>query len=113
VTLEYDGDTFGVELDMIDAYTSDMIAFFEEIADPDWIGTAKWQSEFAEITVMAARAGNELVSLTFSLRWVDADELDNTREGTLQVRAGALPLFAQRVRELTEVKGPVNRFRRG
>jgi hypothetical protein len=111
VTVEYDGESWVVELDMIDAYTSDMVAFFEEIAASDWNGSAEWQSEFAEISVVAARAADGLTSFAFSLWWSEGDGLDNTREGTLHVHAEDLPDFAKRLRDLTEVEGPVRRFR--
>jgi hypothetical protein len=111
VIVECDGESWGVELDMIDAYTNDMVAFFEEISAPAWNGSAEWTSEFAEISVTAQRTPDGLTSLAFSLWWNKGDELDNTRDGTLHVRTEELPEFAKRLRDLTEVKGPVRRFR--
>ena len=111
MTVEYDGESWGVELDMIDAYTNDMVAFFEEIAASDWNGSAEWRSEFAEIRVVAVSAADGLTSLAFLLWWSTGDELDNTREGTLHVRTDELPRFAKRLRDLSEVEGPVHRSR--
>jgi hypothetical protein len=50
-TVEYDGDIWAIDLDMIDVFVTEMVGFFDEIAAPDWTGPSRWQSEFAELTV--------------------------------------------------------------
>lgn len=104
-TIEYDGDIWAINLDMIDVYVTDMVAFFDEIAAPDWTGPSRWQSAFAELTVEARSERDDLVALDIRLWWSRGDELDNEREGQLIVRRDALPQFARRLRELTGAKG--------
>jgi hypothetical protein len=96
---------------MIDAYLSDMVGFFEEIARPGWSGSARWQSEFSEVTVEAKHAPDDLVRLSVSVWWKDGDELDNERRGELLIRAAEVSNFAAGLRELTGLHGPADRFR--
>ncbi len=104
-TVEYDGDIWAIDLDMIDVYLSEMVGFFDEIASPDWTGPSQWQSEFAELTIEAQDGQDALVALDVRLWWSRGDELDNEREGQLIVRRNALPQFARQLRELTARKG--------
>ena len=104
-TVEYDGETWAIDLDMIDVYLSEMVGFFDEIASPDWTGPSQWQSEFAELTIEAQDGQDALVALDVRLWWSRGDELDNEREGQLIVRRNALPQFACQLRELTARKG--------
>ena len=112
-TVEYNGEEWAVDLDMIDAYTSDMVGFFEEIARQreGWEGLKRWRSEFSEMTLRASNPGDGLVRITFELWWSKRDPLDNDREGELEVRADDLPRFATQVRELTVLRGQAARFR--
>ncbi len=103
-TVEYDGDIWAIDLDMIDVYLSDMVGFFDEIAAPDWTGPSRWQSEFAELTIEARGERDDVLALDIRLWWSRGDELDNEREGQLIVRRDALPQFAHRLRELTGAK---------
>jgi hypothetical protein len=111
-TIEYDGEIWAIDLDMIDVYLSDMVGFFDEIATPDWTGPSRWQSEFAELTIEAGGGQDDLVALDIRLWWSRGDELDNEREGLLIVRRDALPQFAHRLRQLTGAKGK-SRLTRG
>ena len=100
-TIEFDGELWPIDLDMIGPYVSEMVRFFDDIARPGWTGAATWRSEFAELTVEAQSKADQLVMLTFCVWWKDGDELDNERGGQLLVRAAALPEFVGRLRELT------------
>jgi hypothetical protein len=104
-TVEYDGDIWAIDLDMIDVFVSDTVGFFDEIAASDWTGQSRWQSEFAELTIEARDVQDDLVALDIRFWWSRGDELDNEREGQLIVRRDALPDFAHRLRELTGAKG--------
>jgi hypothetical protein len=110
-TIEYDGDRWAVDLDMIDAWVSDMVGFLEEVAQPSWHGSARWESEFAELKLEAESRPGGLVRLAFSVWWSHRDSLDNERRGELLVRADQIPEFAARVRQLTGLRGPAERFR--
>ena len=105
-TVEYDGETWAIDLDMIDVYLSEMLGFFDEIAAPDWTGPSQWQSEFAELTIDAQDGQDALVALDVRLWWSRGDELDNERYGQLIVRRDVLPQFAHELRELTGRKRP-------
>jgi hypothetical protein len=61
--------------------------------------------------VIAARATDGLTTLALSLWWSKGDELDTAREETFHVRDNELREFAKRLRDLTEVEGPVRRLR--
>lgn len=100
VTVEYDGELWAIDLDMINPYLADMLAFFDEIAEPDWSGRTRWESEFQELAIEAGAGADDQVNLAFSMWWSRGDELDNEREGKLVVRRGELPQFAARLREL-------------
>jgi hypothetical protein len=106
-TVEYDGDTWAIDLDMIDVYRSEIVEFFDEIAVPGWTGTSRWQSEFAELTIEAQSGQDALVALDVRLWWSRGDELDNEREGQLIVRRDALPQFARQLRKLTMRDGTI------
>ena len=104
-TVEYGGDIWAIDLDMIDVYLSHMVGFFDEIAAPDWTGPSRWESEFGELAIEARGERDDLVALDIRLWWSRGDELDNEREGQLIVRRDALPQFAHRLRALTGARG--------
>lgn len=110
-TVEYDGEIWGVELDMIDAYLSDTVGFFEQIGRPGWKGPSRWRSEFDELALNAERTDDQLVSLNFRLWWSRGDPLDNERKGQIFVRASDFPDFAASLRELTGLHGTADRLR--
>lgn len=101
-TIDFDGETWAIDLDMIEPYLADMVGFFEEIARPDWSGATRWQSEFQELAIEAA-AADGLVELAVSVWWSAADGLDNEREGALVVGRDEMAQFAARLRELTHL----------
>ena len=43
-TVEYDGEIWATDLDMIDVFVSDTVGFFDEIAASGWTGPSRWQS---------------------------------------------------------------------
>lgn len=106
-TIDYDGDTWAIELEMIEPFLADMIGFFDEIARPDWSGPTRWESEFQEVALSATGADG-LAKLAFRIWWSRADELDNEREGELLVSREELPVFAEQLRELTQLKRAAN-----
>jgi hypothetical protein len=112
-TVAHNGEEWAVELDMIDAYTSDMVGFFEEMAQERrvWGGVKHWSSEYSEITLEAANPGHGVVAISFSLWWSRGDPLDNEREGEPHIRADELPVFAAQIRKLTGLRGEARRFR--
>jgi uncharacterized protein DUF6228 len=114
-TVAYDGEEWGVELDMIDVYTSDMVGFFEEIARErrGWSGVKRWRSEFEELTLEATNPGHAVIELTFSLWWSRGDALDNERQGEVHIRADEVPAFVGQIRELTGLQARRNCFRQG
>ncbi len=104
-TIECDGDIWAIDLDMIDVYLTDMVGFFEEIAEEEWTGRSRWQSEFAELTIEAQSGPEDHVTLDIRGWWSHGDELDNERTCQLIVRSDVLPAFGQRLRELTGATG--------
>lgn len=94
-----------IDLDMIDAYLSEMIGFFDEIARPGWTGPSQWQSKSAELTIEGHDREDTHVALHVRLWWSRGDELDSERHGQLIVRRDALPRFARQLRELTRRTG--------
>jgi hypothetical protein len=112
-TVEYDGETWAIDLDMIDAYLCDMVGFFDEIAAAKWTGPSSWQSEFSELTIEVRDRRDDLVALDIQLWWSRGAELDNEREAQLLIRRDALPQFAHQLRELTGAEGPHTRLTGG
>jgi hypothetical protein len=108
-TVAYDGEEWGVELDMIDPYRQALVAFFDELARESkhgGVGASRWKSEFSELTLEARGAGDATVTLRFELWWSRDDALDNDREGELRVRAEELPSFAAQIRAIAGVDRP-------
>lgn len=107
---EVDGHERSVQLDMISAYRSDMLGFFEELgAEADgWSGAKNWESEFGEMGIRATNPGEGVAILDVWL--APATEDDDEYRGTLHVRADELPRFGERMRAFLRMPAGGSRF---
>jgi hypothetical protein len=100
-TLEADGEVDEVDLEMIDAYRRMMLSFFEEVAElgrRDWSGEQTWQSESAELSVSAAPAGEDELTLDVVMRW--PPNYETTRSAQLVVTRPSFEAFVGDLRGL-------------
>ena len=98
-TVEANGQTYEVGLEMLDAYRRGMLGFFEDLgrmARQGWAGEKPWESEFAELRLGATSAGGD-VNLDVEMRW--PPNYDDGWDGTLVVAPEAVEAFAQMMRE--------------
>jgi len=100
-TLEADGEVYEVDVEMIDAYRRMMLSFFEEVAElarGDWSGERVWQSESAALSVSAAAAGGDELTLDVVMRW--PPNYDTTRSAQLRVTRTSFEAFVGDLRGL-------------
>jgi len=69
-TLIEDSEESSTDVEMIEPYRYDMLGFFEEMAAEaaGWVGTKKWQSELATLSVAAVNADGHTVSFEVGAR---------------------------------------------
>jgi Family of unknown function (DUF6228) len=109
-TLEIDGEEWSVAMEMISPYRSDMLGFFEELGaeSTGWVGEKVWESEFAEMSIRAANAGEGEAVLHVHIRW--PPDYGYGVKGTIHVRADELPRFAERMRAFLRLPEGGERF---
>jgi hypothetical protein len=85
-------------MEMISPYRSDMSGFFEELGaeSAGRVGEKAWESEFAEMNIRAANAGEGEVVIHVHIQW--PPDYRSGVKGTIHVRADELPRFTKKLR---------------
>jgi hypothetical protein len=94
-----------IELQMIEPYRADMLAFFEELAQgaaAGWNGDNGWESEFSQLHLAATSDGEGEVTIRIFVRW--APNYDDERRGELSMRATDVERFGERMRKFLRLE---------
>jgi hypothetical protein len=99
-TLEEGGETYEVDLEMIDAYRRIMLRFFEIAADPEeaWSEQRGWSSEHSELSISIGPTNQDDLRLVVLMRW--PPEYEASQDAILVVTRPALQNFGETVCEL-------------
>jgi len=94
-----DEEEWPVEFEILETtFLKDMLGFFEELSDEaeGWTGMKEWESEFAEVRIVATNGGEGTASLVILMRRPPG--YDEQRRATLEIRTDDLPKTAEHMR---------------
>jgi uncharacterized protein DUF6228 len=104
--LALDGEEWLVELEMIHAYRSDMLGFFEELAaaaDSGWQGAKRWDSEYGEMRIDASNDGRGFTNLHTFVSWNRPVGEEDWQSGILVARSAELHRLAEEMRRFLQL----------
>lgn len=102
---EADGETWEIELGMIEPYRADMLGFFEDLdraTVSGWEGELYWESEFAEVRIEAKLAAGADVVFDVLMRW--PPRYEEERRATMAFRPADLQRLAGRMHDFLRME---------